>query len=439
MSAVASLRQHLAGIYEVGNLERRNLPMEGVRGFAVLLVFFVHYHSMFDPWANAERFTRAFSSFTGNIGHSGVDLFFVLSGYLIYGLIFKKPGRYMKFIERRIQRIYPTFLAVLAVYLLLSILFPAQSKLPTDPASAGYYILENVLLLPGILNIQPIITVAWSLSYEFFYYLSIPSLIALLGMRRWSSFHRVLLFLVLALGFTIYCFIVPNTHIRLIMFVSGILLFEAKYSYGLDKKLKPRADYWVLALLGATFALLYVLMTRILAEDQIFVSVYPTLLLFVSFFVFTLACFDSQSLLSRIFSWTPLRWLGNMSYSYYLIHGLTLKGIALVALHFIAPSRAAVVAYWIGLPVFFSLTLVTSTILFVLVEKRFSIQPVNTPVNESGSPASVEVNAAKLSPERRLPQHRHGREEPLSQGQEQSGPVSEAHSMQALHTAVNPD
>ena len=404
MSASASLRQRLAEIYEVGNLESRNLPMEGVRGFAVLLVFFVHYHSMFDPWAQAEPFSRAFSTFTGTIGHSGVDLFFVLSGYLIYGLIFRKPGRYMKFIERRIQRIYPTFLMVLAVYLLLSILFPGQSKIPADRMAAAIYILENILLLPGLLNIQPIITVAWSLSYEFFYYLSIPSLIALLGMRRWSSYQRVVLFLVLALGYTVYCLYAPNTHIRLIMFVSGILLFEAKYSYGLDKKLKPRADYWVLALLCVTFALFYVLTARpellsFLPQDQKFVAVYPTLVLFVSFFVFALACFDSQSLLSRIFSWTPLRWLGNMSYSYYLIHGLTLKGIARVVLPLVAPSRASVVAYWIALPVFFLLTVFVSTILFVLVEKRFSIQPVNAPSTKSSKLSSVEVPVPALSAE----------------------------------------
>ncbi|MEA2175327.1 MAG: exopolysaccharide production protein ExoZ [Blastocatellia bacterium] len=400
MSASVSLRQRLAAIYEVGNLERRNLPMEGVRGFAVLLVFFVHYHSMFDPWAHAERFTRAFSSFTGTIGHSGVDLFFVLSGYLIYGLIFKKPGRYMKFIERRIQRIYPTFLVVLALYLLLSILFPGQSRIPSDTLAAASYILANILLLPGLLNIQPIITVAWSLSYEFFYYLTIPSMVALLGMRRWPGIHRVLLFLVLTLCYSVYCLTVSDTHVRLIMFVSGILLFEAKYSYNLDKRLTPRADYWVLALLAATFAFMYILTARpeimpFLPQDKKIGGAYPTLLLFVSFFVFALACFDSQSLLSKIFSWTPLRWLGNMSYSYYLIHGLTLKGIALIALPLVvAPTGISVVLYWLALPVFFFLTLFVSTLLFVLVEKRFSIQP---------------------------------------------GPVGEAHSIQGLHTATNPD
>jgi peptidoglycan/LPS O-acetylase OafA/YrhL len=188
------------------------------------------------------------------------------------------------------------------------------------------------------------------------------------------------------------------------MFVSGILLFEAKYSYGLDKKLTARADYWVLALLAVTFALFYVLTARpelfsFLPQDKKFVAVYPTLVLFVSFCVFALACFDSQSLLSKIFSWTPLRWLGNMSYSYYLIHGLTLKGIALVVLPFIVPSRTSVVLYWMALPVFFLLTVFVSTLLFMLVEKRFSIQPVNTPSTRSSKLSSVEVPVPALSTE----------------------------------------
>src|SRR5207302_2806734 len=53
--------------------------------------------------------------------------------------------------------------------------------------------------------------------------------------------------------------------------------------------------------------------------------------LFVSFFVLCHACFTRPgSYAGRIFSWRPIRWLGNMSYSYYLIHGLALKGFFLV-------------------------------------------------------------------------------------------------------------
>src|SRR5215210_1654852 len=116
MNMSARLRELLAGIYELGDPRstQRNLPMEGLRGLAVTLVFFVHYHALFKVWADPGSLTFAVSDFLGTVGLAGVDLFFVLSGYLIYGLIFKKPTRYASFIKRRIQRIYPTFLFVLA-------------------------------------------------------------------------------------------------------------------------------------------------------------------------------------------------------------------------------------------------------------------------------------------------------------------------------------
>src|SRR4051812_40505055 len=118
----ARSHERLAGIYEVGvaGSRSRNLPMEGLRGLAVILVFFVHYHFVFKPWVSPDSHTFAVSNFLSTIGLSGVDLFFVISGYLIYGLTIRKPGKYMMFIKRRMQRIYPTFLCVFALYLVLS-------------------------------------------------------------------------------------------------------------------------------------------------------------------------------------------------------------------------------------------------------------------------------------------------------------------------------
>ena len=62
MSAKLTLRERLASIYELGDMKnpKRNLPMEGLRGFAVLLVFFVHYHALFSLWTARDSFSFAF-------------------------------------------------------------------------------------------------------------------------------------------------------------------------------------------------------------------------------------------------------------------------------------------------------------------------------------------------------------------------------------------
>ncbi|HEX8145213.1 MAG TPA: acyltransferase [Pyrinomonadaceae bacterium] len=397
--------ERLARIYELGNVNSpdRNLPMEGLRGFAVLLVFFVHYHALFKPWLAADSYSFAVSEFLGTIGLSGVDLFFVLSGYLIYGWTIKKYSNYAKFIRRRIERIYPTFLCVLAVYLVLSALRPSESRIPAEPLSAAVYLLQNVLLLPGVFEINPVITVAWSLSYEFFFYLFIPLLVVGLGMRRWTGGRRVLFFLLLALLYTAYCFVgTTYARIHFIMFISGILLFEATYTYDLARRVTRRIDLAVYVILALTFPLIYALAIKpelfpFLPNAKSLNENYRMMALFGSFWIFTLACFSPATLSSRIFSWTPLRWLGNISYSYYLIHGLTLKAIALVMLRLLpTASGLSLAAFWLGLPAFFLITLVSSTLLFIFVERRFSIP--TPPAKKDLGPQAVEGTAAAAAP-----------------------------------------
>ena len=67
------------------------LPMEGIRGFAVFLVFLVHYVCAIEPWLLESSSTFQVATYIRSIGNIGVDLFFVLSGYLIYGMLIKKP------------------------------------------------------------------------------------------------------------------------------------------------------------------------------------------------------------------------------------------------------------------------------------------------------------------------------------------------------------
>jgi peptidoglycan/LPS O-acetylase OafA/YrhL len=400
MSFFPTLRQRLAGIFEMPESAHRNLPMEGLRGLAVTLVFFVHYHALFKFLVDPASSTYAISGFLWSIGHSGVDLFFVLSGYLIYGAVIGKPRGYVSFMRRRIERIYPTFLAVFAIYLVLSLLVPERSKLPSGSGPAIWYIGQNLLLLPGLFNIEPIITVAWSLSYEFSYYLLIPILVGATMMRRWRPSWRVGFFLLLAAAFTLVCLAGWSNHIRLIMFGSGILLFEARQSFGLGQRRSRVLEVVVLLTTLATFPVIYALWDR-----PGFAPYWPgelrsgeiarIVVLFFSFFAFTLVSFNSASILGRIFSWTPLRWLGNMSYSYYLIHGLALNGLALIAVAKFGRVGHSPLLFWLGMPLAFAATLVSSAVLFWLVERRFSLAPRKTGVKI----ANREVVVASAIPE----------------------------------------
>jgi exopolysaccharide production protein ExoZ len=387
-----SVFKSLENIYEVGGSSPNRLTaMEGLRGLAVILVFFVHYHSLFAGSLDTNSISFKISKFLEVNGNSGVDLFFVLSGYLIYGAVIKKFD-FWDFIYRRIQRIYPTFLVVFAIYLLVSLLIPAKSKLPDNSTDAAIYILQNILLLPGMLRIEPIITVAWSLSYEFFFYLFLPLLVVGLRLQKQKPLLRVAFFISLVFLCITYSFFGVFSNLKLVMFASGILVYEAVKSFQLEKKATSTTDVFALILFLLSLPLTYLLINSPenlgLADNPQMKNVLHLLLLFVTFLILVLSCIGSKTILKTIFSWTPLRWLGNMSYSYYLIHGFTLQFIALILIKLAPQTVATTSGFWLFMTISFTLTWISSTILFVAVEKRFSL----------GKPAKVNSNETISAP-----------------------------------------
>lgn len=333
--------------------------MEGIRGFAVFLVFLVHYASLADPWIQKQTAVHSFAEAFHTIGNAGVDLFFVLSGYLIYGTLISREQQFLPFMARRLRRIYPAFTVVFLTYLALSFLFPAESKIPEEAPAT--YLLQNFLLLPGMLPIEPMITVAWSLSYEMFYYLVMPVVVSTLGLRMCKPELRVMLAGLAAVVISMYCAHFGG-HIRLIMFIAGILLYEVVQS---RQGRAPAGGVALLALIGGLAA------TLLPISGPMTIAI-----LFASFYLFLICCFlRPTEWLAKAFSWTPLRWLGNMSYSYYLLHGLALKAAFLVLSKVIPPAEAWTVTFLFLLPAMFALTLVPTALLFILVERPLSLAP----------------------------------------------------------------
>jgi len=141
------------------------------------------------------------------------------------------------------------------------------------------------------------ITVAWSLSYEMFYYLAIPLLIGAVGLRDRNVKWRLGFFALMALAMLV-AGALGGGPVRLVMFVAGIVLFEV---VKLSNVTAPSAWIGMMALvLGLLSTLLLLFGSAGLALRMLF--------LFVAFFVLCLACFkDGASWLDRLFGWTPLR------------------------------------------------------------------------------------------------------------------------------------
>jgi peptidoglycan/LPS O-acetylase OafA/YrhL len=110
---------------------RGHLPaLDGLRGVAILLVLAVHLITMGGgtPRTSIDRCLPQIAS----VGWSGVNLFFVLSGFLITGIVYDAKGRadgLKNFYARRVLRIFPLYYAVLTIYFLFyPRLFPAGAE-----------------------------------------------------------------------------------------------------------------------------------------------------------------------------------------------------------------------------------------------------------------------------------------------------------------------
>ena len=263
------LYRRLAQLFETDTSSRRVLAMEGLRGLAILLVFLCHYKIVIlDRLSPA--FSSAFFETTVQIGGTGVDLFFLLSGMLIYRAALRRDLHLGKFLARRIQRIYPTFLVAFAIYFVASaLLHQGPRRVPSSLGEAASYVAFNVLLLPGIVDMQPLIPAAWSLSYEICFYVAIPILVLTLRMSHWSRLRRCLLWTSLLTLHLIYVLTLPqtlpiyryqsNNFLRFGMFLAGMLVFEFLGSVRAANWLTVKRQLWLSVhwRLDRTWLLLY--------------------------------------------------------------------------------------------------------------------------------------------------------------------------------------
>lgn len=366
-----AFRHWISERFELSRGSRSNIrSMEGLRGFAALLVFFTHYCGFIYPLIETSSPFLAFIKPFDALGNTGVDLFFVLSGFLIYGALISRPQNFGHFMLQRVKRIYPVFLSLFLLYIPLSFIVSSENKIPSAPADAALYLLSSILLLtPLLIPFEPLINVAWSLSYEMFYYALIPLLIMTLRLRAWQSHWRIAFFSALALGYGSYC-VLEGGKVRLIMFVAGILLYEVM------KHTRLRAPSAGLTVFAVTTCLTsYLFATRINYSLSF-------ALLFVAFFILCFCSFsDSSNWLKRSFEWSPLRWFGNMSYSFYMVHALAMQGFILIFTKVFptaAPQGAAF--FWIMMPVLFVVAFVPSLVIYLGVEYPWSLQkPLTTP------------------------------------------------------------
>ena len=343
--------------------------MEGLRGLAALLVLFVHFHVLMKSFVRPGAWGPPTTLFLASLGQTGVDLFFVLSGFLMYGVMLKPSFRYVPYLIRRLQRLYPVFLGVFACYLILSHFFPESSKLPQTGTVT--YLLVNLFMLPGMYPVPPMITVAWSLSYEWFFYLSAPLVVLGFGLRSCSRLQRCIFLLLLAGLHLGLCIGGYSGHPRLVMFIAGCLLLEGANGGWWKGELVTKGEWLAIGAVLLNWAQIgwggVVIDNSALFAGN---AGSASAALFVTNFWFIGYALCFRGWLARLLSLAPLRWLGNISYSYYLAHGMTLHGLQrlLVKVHVSSISTGA---YAVLFLVSLIVTFAVAVLFYVTLERPF--------------------------------------------------------------------
>ena len=163
----------------------RHIPaLDGIRGLAILGVAFSH---LFPGNTNTPAARRIGDLLV--FGATGVDLFFVLSGFLITGILFDSratPGYFRNFYARRVLRIFPLYYAVLLAFGVLGIVQGLSSH--GELLSLSLYLQNTTLIAPRINDYAgPMVLPLphfWSLAVEEQFYLVWPLLVRLIARRN---------------------------------------------------------------------------------------------------------------------------------------------------------------------------------------------------------------------------------------------------------------
>ena len=327
--------------------------IDGLRAFAIIAVIINHFNKEILPG-----------------GYLGVDIFFIISGYVITSSIQKRSITNFKdfiigFYERRIKRLIPG----LALYVIIT---SAATNLLIQNAGAYYRL--GILSLFGISNLQILsqtggywgfeasmnpFTQTWSLGVEEQFYILFPILVWFSGFARKDKYGVRNLFLLVGFLAIISCLTFINFYstnpasvyflmpTRFWEMATGCLMF-----LGLQKRLKIQNFLEKIPPLLVLILIILVMCLPISADSTSTVAV-------VILTSILIACLKEKAFAYKVLTNSSVVYLGLISYSLYLWHW----GIIVLARWSIGINRGTI------LPLIL-LTFIFSILSYELIEKR---------------------------------------------------------------------
>ena len=306
--------------------KNRLREIDFLRGIAIILVLLRH---------------QFISVFTKNMGWIGVDLFFVLSGFLVSGLLFKELQNTNKinaklFLIRRGFKIYPIYYLFYFIYFIP--FFFNDRTIEVFRILADLTFLQNYVTGWGYLY-----EATWSLAVEEHFYFGLAFFLFLISKNikikeylfntnKYNFEKLILFFLFLCLVLRVVTiFYFPNqvirsitmTHLRIDSLLSGVLisyLFHYKYEKLNEWFAKFSKYLWLLIILFLSFTPYVDSITSVFVKTIGYSLIYIAFSILFCYFILTK---NINSILDKLFSKYLVNFIskiGFCSYSIYIIH-----------------------------------------------------------------------------------------------------------------------
>ncbi len=304
--------------------------LDGLRGFAVSYVLLYHFMPKTLSLLNKGFIYKIWDAFW-SMGWSGVDLFFVLSGFLITGILYKTKNNknyFKNFYLRRVFRIAPVYYSLIII-----MLYYGQS------VSAFYWLFLSNFDVELSISFNLFLCVAWSLSIEEQYYMIYPTLVYFFNERQWIRFLVFMILLSISvrfLGHYFEFFVHRQMYHNTLAHFDGIalggllrlLLFNfSKYEKLLRNYVRILPVLFVVVIIFDFYCSTMVLKATVDGNTSItpwLVSFYPLMYLYgytlnsLIFGGIIVWCILRKGWVIKLFSNPVLRNIGKYSYAMYL-------------------------------------------------------------------------------------------------------------------------
>ncbi len=296
---------------------RRLVGIQVLRGFAALMIVFHHVQ---------DQSLQFKSIWPTEVGQAGVDLFFVISGFVMVFVTQRRERSSTQFLAMRAARIIPIYWFYTLGAALLMFVLPQLFR--SNELTLRHVVL-SLLFIPhqsGADSISPIVKQGWTLNYEVFFYVLFAIAMAI-SLRR-----RVLLSVGVLVIFTLVGYAMQYSGVSfgtadfyfaniILEFAFGMLIAKV-YLLGMLEKVYPIVGFIAVP---AGFLAMVLLDPLYDSSNRAFVYGLPAVLIISGALVI-----ENRRQAMRM---PALQFIGDASYSIYLVHGFPIAALRVLWPH----------------------------------------------------------------------------------------------------------